>query len=184
MTIVSPCVVRLAGSARGLWVGAVVWDLLVALVRDQVGGALSCAAVPRGGLGPPTPPLCRYAECTTDLISHRWREFHRWGRHYFSSMAGSPPLLIHRARGPGAWLGRRSGIKEECSATSRHGGQPRSRPSQAPGRSKPWSLIPSIPSQAKPTATQPMPVSVINPTISNNSYVNHYPSPIITCASS
>jgi hypothetical protein len=35
---------------------------------------------------------------------------------------------------PGAWFGRRSGIKEELSAISRHGGQPRSRPSQASGR--------------------------------------------------
>jgi hypothetical protein len=35
---------------------------------------------------------------------------------------------------PGAWFGRRSGIKEEESALGRHGGQPRSRPSQASGR--------------------------------------------------
>jgi hypothetical protein len=31
------------------------------VVQEQVGGALSCAAVPRAGLGPATPPLCRYA---------------------------------------------------------------------------------------------------------------------------
>ena len=36
--------------------------------RDQVGGALSSAAVLRGGLGPPTPPLCRYAEYTTSQL--------------------------------------------------------------------------------------------------------------------
>ena len=35
---------------------------------DQAGGVLSYAAVPRVGLGPTTPPLCRYAEYTTDLI--------------------------------------------------------------------------------------------------------------------
>jgi hypothetical protein len=44
------------------------WIYVRALVRDQAGGALSYAAVPRVGLGPTTPPLCRYAECTTDLI--------------------------------------------------------------------------------------------------------------------
>jgi hypothetical protein len=41
--------------------------------RDQVGGALSCAAVPRVGLGPTTPPLCRYAKHTTDLIQAWWQ---------------------------------------------------------------------------------------------------------------
>jgi hypothetical protein len=41
-------------------------------VRYQAGGALSYAAVPRAGLGPATPPLCRYAECTTDLILPVW----------------------------------------------------------------------------------------------------------------
>ena len=37
-------------------------------VREQVGGVLSYAAVPRAGLGPATPPLCRYAEYTADLL--------------------------------------------------------------------------------------------------------------------
>jgi len=41
--------------------------------RDQVGGALSCAAVPRVGLGPTTPPLCRCAEHATDLIQAWWQ---------------------------------------------------------------------------------------------------------------
>ncbi len=37
-------------------------------VREQVGGVLSYAAVPRAGLGPATPPLCRYAEYTIDPL--------------------------------------------------------------------------------------------------------------------
>jgi hypothetical protein len=37
-------------------------------VRELVGGVLSYAAVLRGGLGPPTPPLCRYAEYTVDQL--------------------------------------------------------------------------------------------------------------------
>jgi hypothetical protein len=139
MTRDSLCIVLLAAFVR---------SLRVAFVRDQVGGALSSAAVPRGGLGPLPPPLCRCAECTTDLILqgwwafHRctdvillvWRVFHRHCRHSLSSMAGLSPLCTHRVDRPGAWFGRRSGIKEESSALGRHGGQPRSRPSQAPGR--------------------------------------------------
>ena len=46
-------------------------------LRDQVGGALSCAAVLRGGLGLPTPHLCRYAKHATDLILARFRAFNR-----------------------------------------------------------------------------------------------------------
>jgi hypothetical protein len=38
------------------------------LVRDLAGGVLSYAAVLRGGLGPPTPPLCRCAEYTADQL--------------------------------------------------------------------------------------------------------------------
>jgi hypothetical protein len=45
--------------------------------RDQVGGALSYAAVPRVGLGPTPPPLCRYAERTTDLIQATKQIFNR-----------------------------------------------------------------------------------------------------------
>ena len=42
-------------------------------VRKQAGGVLSFAAVLRGGLWPPTPPLCRCAEYTTGLHLHPWR---------------------------------------------------------------------------------------------------------------
>ena len=35
--------------------------------RDQADGALSYAAVTRGGLWPPAPSLCRYAERPIDL---------------------------------------------------------------------------------------------------------------------
>jgi hypothetical protein len=107
---------------------------LAAFVRDQIGGALSYAAVLRGGLWPPTPPLCRYAERTADLILPAWWALYRWFRHSRSSLAGLALLRAHTIRCPGAWFGRRSGIKEESSALGRHGGQPRSRPNQAPGR--------------------------------------------------
>jgi nucleoid-associated protein EbfC len=50
----------------------------VSVVRDQVGGALSSAAVLRCGPGPLPPPLCRCAERTTDLILRAWRAFHRF----------------------------------------------------------------------------------------------------------
>jgi general secretion pathway protein H len=50
------------------------------VVQEQVGGALSCAAVPRAGLGPATPPLCRCAECTTDLLLPTWRAIKRYSR--------------------------------------------------------------------------------------------------------
>jgi general secretion pathway protein H len=46
-------------------------------VREQVGGALSYAAVPRVGLGPTTPPLCRYAESTTDPLLPTLRAINR-----------------------------------------------------------------------------------------------------------
>jgi hypothetical protein len=49
-----------------------------AFVWEQIGGALSSAAVPRVGLGPTTPPLCRYAKCTADLILPAWRVLHRY----------------------------------------------------------------------------------------------------------
>jgi hypothetical protein len=156
----SPCRVSVAVCARGLRddafvrglpVDAFVRGLLVsAFVRDQVGGALSYAAVPRGGLGPPTPPLCRYAECTADLILQGWRMHQRYRDgvlaawrvfHHCSTAATSLARLtrmrINTTRCPGAWFGRRSGIKEESAALGRHGGQPRSRPSQAPGRTVP-----------------------------------------------
>ena len=49
--------------------------LMYSNVRSQVGGALSYAAVPRAGLGPATPPLCRFAECTTDPLLPAWEGF-------------------------------------------------------------------------------------------------------------
>jgi hypothetical protein len=161
MTRDSLCIVLLAAFVRSLRV-AFVRSLRVAFVRDQVGGALSSAAVPRCGLGPRPPPLCRCAEYTIDLILrvwwafHRctdvilpvWRVFHRQCRHSLSGIAGLSPLCTHRVDRPGAWFGRRSGIKEESSALGRHGGQPRSRPSQAPGRTNHRSPMPSFPSQA------------------------------------
>jgi hypothetical protein len=82
MTLFSLSMVSLAASERRLRLAAYVRvrrlsahvrvKRLTAYVRDQVGGALSYAAVPRVGLGPTAPPLCRYAECTADLISQRW----------------------------------------------------------------------------------------------------------------
>jgi hypothetical protein len=106
--------------------------------RDQAGGALSSAAVPRGGLGPPAPPLCRCAERTTDLISKR-----RWlsnGRTPAVSGAGKvadiQPPRTHHGRRPGAWGDWRSGIKEEAAALGRNGGQPRSQSPQVPGHTK------------------------------------------------
>jgi general secretion pathway protein H len=50
------------------------------VVREQVGGALSYAAVPRAGLGPTTPPLCRCAESTTHLLLPAWRVINRDNR--------------------------------------------------------------------------------------------------------
>ena len=38
------------------------------LWRDHADGALCCAAVPRSGLGPTAPPLCRCAECPIGMI--------------------------------------------------------------------------------------------------------------------
>jgi hypothetical protein len=37
-------------------------------VREQADGVLSSAAVLRGGLWPPTPPLCRCAEYAVDPL--------------------------------------------------------------------------------------------------------------------
>ncbi len=71
------------------------------LVREQVDGVLSSAAVPRGGLGPPPPPLCRCAEYTADLLLRPWLAIHR--------CASIIPL-----RSSGTWCAQRSGIKEEA----------------------------------------------------------------------
>jgi hypothetical protein len=69
-------------------------------VRELADGVLSSAAVPRGGLWPPPPPLCRCAEYTADQLSHTWWAIHR--------VAPTIPV-----RSYGAWCARRSGIKEE-----------------------------------------------------------------------
>jgi hypothetical protein len=151
------CVVSLVASLRGLrgW----------AFVRDQVGGALSSAAVPRVCLGQTAPPLCRCAKCTTALILavwlvlhgcrvlvlETWWAFHRRCRYHRSGTAGIASTQTHTAGCPGAWLGRRSGIKEESSALGRNGGQPRSRPSQAHGRANHRGP------KAEPTTDKPMP---------------------------
>jgi hypothetical protein len=184
MTRDSLCIVLLAAFVR---------SLRVAFVRDQVGGALSSAAVPRCGLGPLPPPLCRCAECTTDLILrvwwafHRctdvilpvWRVFHRQCRHSLSGIAGLTFARTHTAGCSGAWFGRRSGIKEELSALGRHGGQPRSRPSQASGRTNTVSpnqahgrtnhrsSMQSFPSHAMLTAGQSMSVGTMHLSILN-----------------
>ena len=74
--------------------------LLFCLVRALVAGVLSCAAVPRAGLGPATPPLCRYAEYTADQLSQKCWAINRC-------------LLTQHIRSLGAWCGQRSGIKGE-----------------------------------------------------------------------
>jgi hypothetical protein len=51
------------------------------------------------------------------------------------------PPRTYRIHRPGAWCVRRSGIKEEESAIGRHGGQPRSRTHQVPGRTQ--TLVPN-----------------------------------------
>ena len=68
---------------------------------DLAGGVLSYAAVLRGSLGPPTPPLCRYAEYTTCQLLRIWRAINR-------------SLLTYLVRSLGAWCEQRSGIKGEA----------------------------------------------------------------------
>ena len=84
--------------------------------RDQAGGVLSFAAVPRGGLGPLPPPLCRCAEHTTGLVQSRGLVVKRCAPTMF---AGSVLGLIGEA------TSRRS---------PKGGGQSRSQSTQAPGR--------------------------------------------------
>jgi hypothetical protein len=157
MTSDCSCVMSLAAFVLGLRGRAFVPDLRHrAFVRDQVGGALSSAAVPSVCLGQTAPPLCRCAKCTTDLILRVWWAFyrctgltlavlwafHRWCRYCLFCIAGIASAQTRTAGCPCAWLGRRSGIKEEPSALGRHGGQPRSRPSQAHGRTNHSSPLP------------------------------------------
>ncbi|MFZ2737166.1 MAG: hypothetical protein WAY02_02910 [Burkholderiaceae bacterium] len=51
---------------------------------------------------------------------------------------------------PGVWGGRRSGIKEELTTRGRQGGQPRSCPPQAPGRTPVRNQHPYISTQTVP----------------------------------
>ena len=183
MTSHSPCVGSQVAFARGAFVrGLRGWAGVRGLrgwafVRDQAGGALSSAAVPRVCLEQ-TAPLCRCAKCTTDLILrvwwafHRWAglvlaawwTFHRWCRHHLPSDAGIASTQTHTAGCPGAWLGRRSGIKEEAAALGRNGGQPRSRPSQAHGRTNPTQPNAKFfkPNQAKPRTGRCVPSGVMH----------------------
>jgi hypothetical protein len=80
-------------------------------VQDQADGALSSAAVLRVGLGPTTPPLCRCAKCTADLILPVWSALYRQFKHCLCSTACLSPQRTHPTRCPGAWCVRRSGIK-------------------------------------------------------------------------
>jgi hypothetical protein len=71
------CVGLVRELAGGVLSCAAVLGGLCSLVRELAGGVLSCAAVLRGGLGPPTPPLCRYAEYTACQLLHTWSPIHR-----------------------------------------------------------------------------------------------------------
>ncbi len=79
---------------------AVLGDFFLSYVLELAGGVLSCAAVPRVGLGPTTPPLCRYAEYTACQLQ-------RLGRKYTA-------IWHLPVRSPGAWCEQRSGIKVEA----------------------------------------------------------------------
>jgi hypothetical protein len=60
----------------------------LAFVQDQIGGALSSAAVLRVGLWPTAPPLCRYAKCAADLILQVWWVLDCLCRHCVSGVMG------------------------------------------------------------------------------------------------
>ncbi len=85
--------------------------------QDQAGGVLSSAAVPRGGLGPPTPPLCRCAERTTGLVQSRGLVAKRCA----PTMFAGPVLGL---------------IGAATSRSPKGGGQSRSQSTQAPGRTQ------------------------------------------------
>jgi hypothetical protein len=107
--------------------------LLSSSVRDRVGGAHSCAAVLRGGLGPPTPPLCRYAECTTDPILPAWKMFKRSIKtsHRCLQIGACAPASYPTYSQPWRLVGtaqrhkggaRRAGDSRAAVPTERHGG--------------------------------------------------------------
>jgi hypothetical protein len=109
------------------------WRTL-SLVQELADGVLNSAAVLRGCLGQPTPPLCRCAEYTADQLSRVWRVFHcmrldsypdpvTWlaiRRCAAIKLALATQWAIHRCtpikqvRSTDAWCAQRSGIKEEA----------------------------------------------------------------------
>ena len=112
-------------------------------VRGTACGALSYAAVPRVGLGPTAPPLCRYAERTAGSALPAWWAIRQVVRKLALRLVTALDLRIvlrlvlrpvTSVDSPGAWDAWRSGIKEESPALGRHGGQPRSQASQVPGQ--------------------------------------------------
>jgi hypothetical protein len=108
----APMVVLTGGvflRTQGLWARA---------SRDQAGGVLTSAAVPRAGLGPATPPLCRCGEHTAGLIQRWWSIPIRCT----STMFAAPVLGLI-----GAATSRRS---------PKGGGQSRSQSTLAPGRTQ------------------------------------------------
>jgi hypothetical protein len=62
-------------------------------VREPAGGALSSAAVPRAGLWPAAPPLCRCVKCTTNRFLTAWRVLYGNGR-LCSCLVSRPRSLI------------------------------------------------------------------------------------------
>jgi hypothetical protein len=137
MSIFASFVLSLGSASRdqvGGGGGGVAFGLLFAPAL----GVIGYAAVPRCGLGPLPPPLCRCAERTADLISIRW--WRLTGRTLAVSDLGKVANIqsprTHHARCPGAWGEWRSGIKEEAAALGRNGGQPRSQSPQVPGRTQ------------------------------------------------
>ncbi len=96
-------------SANGRWhpsIGSIVWtidffsnddvlsrdylepDMILSssFVQEQIDGARSYAAVLRVGLGPTTPPLCRCAACTADLLSYTWWVISRYVPTLFAAL--------------------------------------------------------------------------------------------------
>jgi hypothetical protein len=85
-------------------------------VREPTDGVLSSAAVPRCGLRPLPPPLCRCAEYTADQLSRTWRAYllNRTTQATGAIVVRVRPRAYQAIRSPGAWCAQRSGIKEEA----------------------------------------------------------------------
>jgi hypothetical protein len=180
MTSDSPCVVNLAAFARGLWGGAVRGVREWAVVRDQVGGALSSAAVPRVCLGQTALPLCRCAKCITDLILRVWwaclltridlkrraSTLQEFDRAPYPTITQPWHLVCTAQRHKGG--GRRPGDSRGAVHTKCQGEH-----SQVHGRTTPQRQKPSIPNQAKsqtkPTADKPMPFGLMSFTLPHSS---------------